>query len=48
MIVEHNLSSLFKIAHRAYLLDRGAVVMAGEPKKIVESGILAKVFLGNH
>ncbi len=46
MIVEHNLASLFTIAHRAYLLDKGAVVMEGEPKTIVDSGMLEKVFLG--
>ncbi|MBI4600066.1 ABC transporter ATP-binding protein [Candidatus Uhrbacteria bacterium] len=46
MVVEHNLASLFTIAHRAYLLDKGAVVMEGEPKKIVDSGMLEKVFLG--
>lgn len=48
MIVEHNLSSLFTIAHRAHLLDQGAVVMEGKPQTIVESGALARVFLGHH
>lgn len=46
MIVEHNLKSLFDIVDRAYLLERGAVVMEGKPKDIVESGMLEKVFLG--
>ncbi|MBI2888976.1 MAG: ABC transporter ATP-binding protein [Candidatus Liptonbacteria bacterium] len=46
LIVEHNLVSLLSIASRAYVLDKGKVVAEGESKKIVESGILEKVFLG--
>ena len=46
LIVEHNLVSLLKIAGRAYVLDKGKVVAEGESKKIVESGVLEKVFLG--
>lgn len=47
MIVEHNLKSLFDIVHRAYLLERGSVVMEGNPKEIVASGMLEKIFLGH-
>jgi len=47
MIVEHNLKSLFAIAHRAYLLDKGKVVAEGVPKELHDSGTLEKVFLGN-
>lgn len=46
LIVEHNLVSLLSIASRAYVLDKGKVVAEGESKKIVESGILKKVFFG--
>lgn len=46
MIVEHNLKSLFDIVDRAYLLERGSVVMDGKPHDIVTSGMLEKVFLG--
>ncbi len=46
MVVEHNLVSLLSIASRAYVLDKGRVVAEGESKKIVESGVLEKVFLG--
>ncbi|MBI2623635.1 MAG: ABC transporter ATP-binding protein [Candidatus Liptonbacteria bacterium] len=46
MVVEHNLVSLLSIARRAYVLDKGKVVAEGESKKVVESGILEKVFLG--
>ncbi|MEI6238470.1 MAG: ABC transporter ATP-binding protein [bacterium] len=46
MVVEHNLKSLVEIAHRTYVLDKGKVVAEGMPKKLIESGILEKVFLG--
>ncbi|MCR4328520.1 MAG: ABC transporter ATP-binding protein [Patescibacteria group bacterium] len=46
VIVEHNLVSLLSIASRAYVLDKGKVVAEGDSKKIVESGILERVFLG--
>ncbi|MBM3257346.1 MAG: ABC transporter ATP-binding protein [Candidatus Liptonbacteria bacterium] len=46
MVVEHNLMSLLSIASRAYVLDKGKVVAEGESRRVVESGILEKVFLG--
>lgn len=45
-VVEHNLKSLFEIAHRGYVLDKGSVVAEGVPKELVEKGILEKVFSG--
>jgi branched-chain amino acid transport system ATP-binding protein len=46
MIVEHNLHSVLEIVDRAYLLDKGKIVNEDEPRKMIESGILEKVFLG--
>lgn len=46
IVVEHNISSLLKIATRAYVLDRGRVVAEDRPESIVKSNILEKVFLG--
>jgi branched-chain amino acid transport system ATP-binding protein len=46
VVVEHNIKSLLEIVHRAYLLDKGRVVKEGEPKDLIGSGILEKVFLG--
>ncbi|MBI5126484.1 MAG: ABC transporter ATP-binding protein [Candidatus Taylorbacteria bacterium] len=46
VVVEHNLTSLLEITHRAYVLDKGKVVAQGDPKKIIADGILEKVFLG--
>ncbi len=47
MVVEHNITSLLKIATRAYVLDKGKVVAENAPQKIIDSKILEKVFLGN-
>jgi branched-chain amino acid transport system ATP-binding protein len=46
VIVEHNIKSLLEIVHRAYVLDKGKVVKEGEPKELMMTGILEKVFLG--
>ena len=47
VIVEHNLKSVNKIAHRTYIFDKGKVVAEGKPADLMSSGILEKVFLGN-
>ncbi|MEN9921521.1 MAG: hypothetical protein RLZZ517_499 [Candidatus Parcubacteria bacterium] len=46
IIVEHNLHSVLQIVDRAYVLDKGKVVVENTPEKIINSGILEKVFLG--
>jgi branched-chain amino acid transport system ATP-binding protein len=46
IVVEHNLKSLLEITNRAYILAKGKVVAEGEPKELVGTGILEKVFLG--
>jgi branched-chain amino acid transport system ATP-binding protein len=45
MIVEHNLQSILEIVDRAYVLDKGRVVVEDIPKNILNSNILEKVFL---
>lgn len=45
-VVEHNIRSLLKIAHRAYILDKGVVVAQGTSSHIRESGVMEKIFLG--
>src|SRR3989344_636639 len=47
MVVEHNITSLLKIATRAYVLDKGKVVVEDKPDALVQSKILEKVFLGH-
>ena len=46
-VVEHNLKSLFSVVDRGYILDKGRVVADGDTKKLEESDILEKVFLGH-
>ncbi len=45
-VVEHNLKSLLEITNRAYVLDKGKVHAEGDPREIIQKGILEKVFLG--
>lgn len=47
MVVEHNIKSLLSIAHRAYVLDKGKVVITEtNPKSLIVGDRLEKVFLG--
>ncbi len=48
LIVEHNLQSLLPIAHRAYVLDHGEVVVTGDATNIGQSDILERVFMGTY
>ena len=46
MVVEHNIKSLLEIAHRAYVLDKGKVVIKNTADRILESDVLEKIFMG--
>lgn len=46
MIVEHNIKSLLEIAHRAYVLDKGKVVVENTASELLKSGVLEKIFMG--
>lgn len=45
-VVEHNLKSLLEITKCAYVLDKGKVYAEGDPKELIQSKVLEKVFLG--
>jgi branched-chain amino acid transport system ATP-binding protein len=47
VVVEHNIKSILEIVGRAYVLDKGKVVVSDTPKNILSSGTLEKVFLGH-
>ena len=47
VVVEHNIKSILEIAKRAYVLDKGRIVVSDTPKNIISSNVLEKVFLGN-
>lgn len=46
VVVEHNLKTLLKIAHRGYVLAEGRVLLEGKAKDIAESDVLEKAFFG--
>ncbi|XOB40358.1 MAG: ABC transporter ATP-binding protein [Candidatus Nealsonbacteria bacterium] len=46
LVVEHNIKSLLDIASRGYVLDKGKVVAKDASQKLLESGILERVFVG--
>jgi len=46
MVVEHNIKSLLEIANRGYILDKGKVVVEGNPKELIAKGTFEKVFTG--
>jgi branched-chain amino acid transport system ATP-binding protein len=48
IVVEHNIHSLLEFVHRAYLLDKGQVVLEDKPDQILNSDVLEKVFLGEY
>lgn len=46
VIVEHNLKSLLKIAHRGVILVAGKVAVEGPVEKVAQSAVLEKAFFG--
>ena len=46
LVVEHNIKSLLEVAHRAYVLDKGKIVAKNSSQKLLESGVLEKIFMG--
>jgi len=46
IVVEHNIKTLFNIADRGYVLDKGKIVAEDDSQKLLESKILEKVFMG--
>ena len=48
VIVEHNLKSLLGIVDRAYVLDKGKVVIEDTAEHLATTDDLEKVFLGTY
>jgi len=46
VIVEHNLKTLLKIAHRGYILVAGRIAVEGSVDKVASSDALEKAFFG--
>jgi branched-chain amino acid transport system ATP-binding protein len=45
-VVEHRLEILFEFASWVYVMDKGKLVMTGEPKEIVEDPAFYAIYLG--
>ncbi len=46
LLVEQNAHQALKVAHRAYVLEVGRIVLEGEAKKLAESDDVRKAYLG--
>lgn len=47
IIVEHNLKSLLEIVDRAYLFDKGRIILEGKGKRFLQGDTLKKSLTGN-
>ncbi|MDE0243649.1 MAG: ABC transporter ATP-binding protein [Candidatus Kaiserbacteria bacterium] len=47
MIVEHNIPSLLRIAHRGYILDKGTIVAEGDAQRLAKDSTLERIFTGS-
>jgi lipopolysaccharide export system ATP-binding protein len=48
LITDHNVRETLKICDRAYILNEGEVIAAGEPETILENPQVKEVYLGQH
>jgi branched-chain amino acid transport system ATP-binding protein len=46
LVVEQNIKSLLSIANRGYVLYKGEIVAKDSSQKLLEGGVLEKVFVG--
>ena len=46
MLVEQNASMALSIAHRAYVLETGEVVLSGDARELAENPDVRKAYLG--
>jgi branched-chain amino acid transport system ATP-binding protein len=46
-VVEHNIKTLFKMVHKAYILNHGEVFACGTPAELESKDALSKVFLAH-
>jgi branched-chain amino acid transport system ATP-binding protein len=46
LLVEQNLHQALRIAHRGYVLEKGAVVLAGSGKDLLADSYVQRAFLG--
>jgi branched-chain amino acid transport system ATP-binding protein len=46
LLVEQNANKALEIAHRAYVLETGAIVMSGSGQEVMQSEDVQKAYLG--
>jgi len=46
LLVEQNANLAIEIAHRAYLLEAGAIVASGDAKGLLDDDAVRKAYLG--
>jgi branched-chain amino acid transport system ATP-binding protein len=45
-LIEQNVQQTLEIADRAYVLENGRIIMAGESKKLLQEERIRKAYLG--
>jgi lipopolysaccharide export system ATP-binding protein len=48
LITDHNVRETLDICDRAYIINQGTVLAAGEPAEIISNENVRKVYLGEH
>jgi branched-chain amino acid transport system ATP-binding protein len=46
LLVEQNVAQSLEIAHRAYVLENGAMTFHGTPGELLDNGALRRAYLG--
>ena len=46
LLIEQNFRQILEIADRAYVLENGHVILAGESKKLLQEELIRKAYLG--
>jgi branched-chain amino acid transport system ATP-binding protein len=48
LLVEQNANQALKIAHKAYVLETGSIVLSGSGKELLSSEDVKRIYLGGH
>ena len=46
LLIEQNVRKTLELADRAYVLENGRVTLSGESKKLLETALIKKAYLG--
>ena len=48
LLVEQNANQALRVAHRAYILETGRIIMAGNAGEMIDNAEIKKAYLGGH